>query len=152
MTQEELKQITDTEAHFNQILPVNCKLPSKNGWKIINNTTVLNSLKPLATVMVHKNDSYIIKVMEGFKIASKMQEAQDQIANTADFDLTIAVKRGTNLFAFQKMREEAQEWYCMYCIPMNDRQMMDKIMMDIVKQGNTVAMLLIKSDLNDFNK
>lgn len=147
MTEQEQKQLNDTEAHFNHILPYH--LPkSRNTWKVINTNTTLGTLKPLATVMVHKNDSYIIKVMEGFRVFSKLQEAET--AQTGDFDLTLAVKRGTNLISFSKSKEGEKEWYCMYCIPLNDREMMDKIMKDIQKQGNTALLLLIKSDLDNF--
>lgn len=150
MTPEEIKQVDDSELHFNRILPIN--LPkNRKVWKLMNNLTSLNTLKPLCTIMVHYDDKYIQKVMEAFRIMDKFMEAEKAYIEQEEYDLTIAVKRGTNLISFTKSKEEGKQWYCMYCIPLNDMKMMDKVMADIAKQGNQALLLLLKQDISNLN-
>lgn len=150
MTPEEIKQVEDSENHFNRILPIN--LPkNRKVWKLIDTLTALKTLKPLCTIMVHSDDKYILKVMEAFRIMDKFLEAEKEYVDKEEYDLTIGVKRGTNIISFTKSKEDGKQWYCMYCIPLNDMKAMDKVMADIAKQGNPSLMLLIKQDISNFN-
>lgn len=145
----EQKQEAATQKYFEDLLPI--KLPSKRGWKIINPHTSMKTLKPLATIMVHNNDGYIVKTLDKMGLSAALESAEEKVKKP-DYDLTLAIRRGTNLFAFTKSKEGNKEWYCMYCIPLNDMELMEKIIKDIKKQGSQVLLDLLVSDLKDPKK
>ena len=149
MTPEE--QLETTIRHFNMILPL--PLPKgEKGWKLINTETVLKTLKPVATILIHNNSRYVLKAVEGFGMLKKIAEMEAKnYANVKEYEFTFAVKRGTNFISITKCVDEKGEFYTMYCIPINDREMMDKTMRDMKKQGNEDLMLLLKEQLNNLS-
>lgn len=151
----ELEQEAAVEKYFNNILPIALpKNKNRRCWKLINTKTALDTFKPLATILLNANDKYIIKVIEAFGIAEKIAEAEKEYAGQNDYDITIAIKKGTNIISFTKSVEPAKgsshskEWYVMYCIPINDQEIMAKIMKTINSQKTKTPLLIIKNDLD----